>query len=95
MAGRQLSTDIPQFTIILQGVRCAREGQVLPGYFLEPVQFHVLGFVPCNEIPCQILRHIDDYDDRPSGIGIDPKKILDTGFDGVYLDIIDAYEYFE
>jgi len=23
------------------------------------------------------------------------KKILDTGFDGVYLDIIDAYEYFE
>ncbi|NMC60272.1 MAG: hypothetical protein GYA51_12950 [Candidatus Methanofastidiosa archaeon] len=23
------------------------------------------------------------------------KKILDTGFDGVYLDIIDAFEYFE
>ncbi|MEO7990883.1 MAG: endo alpha-1,4 polygalactosaminidase [Chryseolinea sp.] len=23
------------------------------------------------------------------------KKILDTGFDGVYLDIIEAYEYFE
>lgn len=22
-------------------------------------------------------------------------KILDAGFDGVYLDIIDAYEYFE
>jgi len=24
-----------------------------------------------------------------------PKKILDAGFDGVYLDIIDAFEYFE
>jgi len=23
------------------------------------------------------------------------KKIPDTGFDGVYLDIIDAFEYFE
>lgn len=23
------------------------------------------------------------------------KKILDAGFDGVYLDIIDAFEYFE
>jgi len=23
------------------------------------------------------------------------KKILDADFDGVYLDIIDAYEYFE
>tara|TARA_Y100000782_G_C10186254_1_gene266778 strand:+ start:5809 stop:6066 length:258 start_codon:yes stop_codon:yes gene_type:complete len=23
------------------------------------------------------------------------KKIIDTGFDGVYLDIIDAFEYFE
>jgi cysteinyl-tRNA synthetase len=23
------------------------------------------------------------------------KKILDVGFDGVYLDIIDAFEYFE
>ena len=23
------------------------------------------------------------------------QKILDQGFDGVYLDIIDAYEYFE
>ena len=23
------------------------------------------------------------------------KKILDAGFDGVYLDIIDAYWYFE
>ena len=23
------------------------------------------------------------------------RKILDTGFDGVYLDIIDAFEYFE
>ncbi|WP_049784619.1 endo alpha-1,4 polygalactosaminidase [Sediminispirochaeta smaragdinae] len=23
------------------------------------------------------------------------KKIIDAGFDGVYLDIIDAYEYFE
>jgi len=23
------------------------------------------------------------------------KKILDTGFDGVYLDIIDAFEYYE
>ncbi|MDI6886423.1 MAG: endo alpha-1,4 polygalactosaminidase [archaeon] len=25
----------------------------------------------------------------------DLDKILDAGFDGVYLDIIDAYEYFE
>ena len=23
------------------------------------------------------------------------KKILDAGFDGVYLDIIDAFKYFE
>ena len=23
------------------------------------------------------------------------KKVLDAGFDGVYLDIIDAFEYFE
>ena len=23
------------------------------------------------------------------------EKILDAGFDGVYLDIIDAFEYFE
>jgi cysteinyl-tRNA synthetase len=23
------------------------------------------------------------------------KKILDAGFDGVYLDVIDAFEYFE
>ena len=23
------------------------------------------------------------------------KKILDAGFDGVYLDIIDAFEYYE
>ena len=23
------------------------------------------------------------------------KKIIDAGFDGVYLDIIDAFEYFE
>ncbi len=23
------------------------------------------------------------------------KKIIDAGFDGVYLDIIDAYEYFD
>jgi len=23
------------------------------------------------------------------------KKIIDTGFDGTYLDLIDAFEYFE
>ncbi|MGQ9708740.1 MAG: hypothetical protein ACUVUR_07715 [bacterium] len=23
------------------------------------------------------------------------KKILDAGFDGVYLDVVDAFEYFE
>lgn len=30
-----------------------------------------------------------------SGTGSYLSKILDAGFDGVYLDIIDAYEYFE
>ena len=24
-----------------------------------------------------------------------PKKIINAGFDGAYLDIIDAFEYFE
>jgi cysteinyl-tRNA synthetase len=23
------------------------------------------------------------------------KKIIDAGFDGVYLDVVDAFEYFE
>ncbi len=27
--------------------------------------------------------------------GLYQKKILDAGFDGAYLDIIDAFEYFE